>query len=201
MPTSAEGDEEFVVALDKRLATARLVIRPPEASDAARTWAYRRVDSVSEWLTGRSASLEEYTERFFEPKRLSVTTIVELASDATVVGDLMIRVQDAWSQAGVREQAARKEAELGWCLDPDHTGQGYATEAVREVLRYCFEDLGIHRVIAICFTANEPSWRLMERVGMRREAHSVADGLHETKGWMDSYTYAILADEWRDSIP
>ena len=49
----------------------------------------------------------------------------------------------------------------------------------------------------MCFAANEPSWRLMERVGMRREAHNVKDSLHRDHGWQDGYVYALLADEWR----
>ena len=76
-------------------------------------------------------------------------------------------------------------------------GQGLATEAVRALLGICFDQLGLRRVVAACFTENEPSWRLMERVGMRREAHHVADSLHRDHGWSDEYVYALLADEWR----
>jgi RimJ/RimL family protein N-acetyltransferase len=63
-------------------------------------------------------------------------------------------------------------------------------------LRVCFEDLGVHRVVAGCFVDNEASWRLMERIGMRRESHTVRDGLHRSGQWLDGYTYALLADEW-----
>ena len=58
--------------------------------------------------------------------------------------------------------------------------------------------LGLRRVTAGCFAGNEPSWRLMERVGMRREAHAVRDSLHRSRGWLDGLTYALLAEEWRD---
>jgi hypothetical protein len=52
-------------------------------------------------------------------------------------------------------------------------------------------------VKALCYADNEPSWRLMERLGMRREEYAVQDSLHRTKGWLDGMTYAVLADEWR----
>lgn len=65
-----------------------------------------------------------------------------------------------------------------------------------EILRICFTDLGLRRVVAHCFARNEASWRLMERVGMRREAHTVEDSLHAELGWLDGYSYAILAREW-----
>ena len=88
------------------------------------------------------------------------------------------------------------EAELGWVLDPALTGHGYATEAVRELLRHCFEDLGLHRVTANCFLENDASWRLMERIGMRRELHTLRESLHRSGRWLDGLGYAILDDEW-----
>ena len=76
-------------------------------------------------------------------------------------------------------------------LEPDET------EAVRELLRACFEDLGVRRVVAHCFAANTGSWRLMERLHLRRETHTVRDSLHRDGEWLDGYSYALLADEWR----
>ena len=86
-------------------------------------------------------------------------------------------------------------------LDPAHTGHGYATEAVRALLRHCFADLGIRRVTANCFLGNDTSWRLMERVGMRRETHAVRESLHRSGQWLDTVAYALLAEEWRAAAP
>jgi RimJ/RimL family protein N-acetyltransferase len=178
----------------KTLHTERLTLRPATADDVEATWRFRRLESVSEWLTSAPATLDAYRAQFLGPEWLGKTLIIE--HDGEVIGDLMLAVNDAWAQTEIRDQAVRVHAELGWVLDPDHTGSGYATEAVREVIRYCFEELGVRRVNAECFTANESSWRLMERVGMRRETHSVRDGLHRSGEWMDGYVYALLADEW-----
>jgi RimJ/RimL family protein N-acetyltransferase len=87
-------------------------------------------------------------------------------------------------------------AELGWVLHPAFAGHGYATEAVRGLLELCFEDLGVRRVVASCFADNDSSVRLMERVGMRREAHAVRESLHRSGRWLDTLSYAILAEEW-----
>ena len=114
-----------------------------------------------------------------------------------LIGDVMVSIGHAWGPAAMATQAHDVQAELGWALRPEETGHGYATEAVEAVLRICFEDLGLRRVTASCFTTNTASWRLMERLGMRREAHTVADGLHPSGEWRDGYTYALLADEWR----
>jgi len=140
---------------------------------------------------------EAYAEQFLKPDRVATTLVVE--KDGAVIGDLMLEVQDGWAQSEVAEHGKRSQAELGWTMDPAHGGQGYATEAVAELLRISFEDLGLRRVFGLCFSDNEPSWRLMERVGMRREQHNRRDSLHRTLGWLDGYGYALLAEEWRDS--
>jgi RimJ/RimL family protein N-acetyltransferase len=108
----------------------------------------------------------------------------------------MLQIEDAWAQAEVAEQGHGVHADLGWVLHPDHAGHGYATEAVREVLRLCFTELGMRRVTANCFADNTSSWRLMKRVGMRRETYAVAESLHRSGEWLDTMGYALLAAEW-----
>src|SRR5581483_4720820 len=184
--------------LPRRLHTDRLMLRPATVADADPTWRYRRLESVNEWLTGCPADLDGYRELFTEPGRLATTVIVTLGHGAAapIIGDFMLRREDAWAQLDVADQARNTQAELGWVLNPDHTGHGYATEAVRELLRYCFQELGVRRVTANCFLDNDTSWRLMERVGMRRELHAVHESLHRSGRWLDTVGYAILKDEW-----
>src|SRR3954452_4402803 len=185
-------------AMSRPLRTDRLILRPATVDDAAPTWEFRRLASVNEWLTGCPADFDGYQALFADPDRLASTVVVELPTEAgtAVIGDLMLRRDDAWAQLDVADQARGTQAELGWVLDPAHTGRGYATEAVRELLRHCFEDLGVHRVSANCFLANDTSWRLMERVGMRRELHAVRESLHRSGRWLDTVGYAMLQDEW-----
>ncbi|KAE8766168.1 GNAT family N-acetyltransferase [Georgenia thermotolerans] len=178
------------------LRTDRLLIRPATALDAVTTWEYRRLEPVYRWLSRAPRTLADYRAYFEAPATLAKTLVVE--RDGEVIGDLMVAVEDAWAQAEVVDQARGVHAELGWAFHPDHGGRGYATEAVRELLRLCFDDLGLRRVTANCFAANEPSWRLMERVGMRRELYTVRESLHRSEGWLDGTGYALLAEEWRE---
>jgi RimJ/RimL family protein N-acetyltransferase len=175
--------------------TRRLTIRPAVQADVESTWRFRSQPSVGQWMTSRPSSVDEYRSQFEDPDRLAKTLIIE--RDGTVIGDLMLAIEDAWSQSEVKEQARGVQAELGWCLSPEYEGQGYATEAVHELLRICFEDLGLRRVKADCFADNEASWRLMERVHMRRELHTVRESLHRSGHWLDGLGYALLADEWQ----
>ena len=175
--------------------TERLSIRPATTDDVHATWQFRQLDSVTEWITSAPNSLDAYRAKFEEPHRLANTLVIE--KDGVVIGDLMLAVEDAWAQAEIAEQAKRVQAELGWVLDPAYAGHGYATEAVRALLAICFDGLGLRRVTANCFADNVASWRLMERLGMRRELYAVRDSLHRSGKWLDGVGYALLAEEWR----
>ena len=177
------------------LATRRLVIRPVSTSDVEATWEFRRLDDVSRWITAAPTTLEEYRVTFEDPERMAKMLVIEL--EGVVIGDLMLAVEDAWAQTEVVEQAHGVQAELGWCLHPRYGGHGYATEAVEALIRLSFDALGLRRVTAGCFADNEASWRLMERLGMRRETYTVRESLHRSGQWLDGMGYALLADEWR----
>ena len=177
------------------LRTARLTVRAARTEDLATVGAYRRLPEVSEWLPTLPATAEEHVTHIATPERLAKTLVVEL--DGTLIGDLYLSVEDAWAQAEVADRATGVQAEIGWCLDPAYQGKGYAAEAVAELIRTCFEDLGLRRVVATSFADNTASWRLMERLGMRREQYAVADALHRSGAWLDGVTYALLAEEWR----
>lgn len=175
------------------ITTERLSIRRSEESDAAAFQAYRRLPEVAEWLPRLSEDLASVQERFRDEDFRIRTLVIE--RDGQVIGDLYLSISDTWAQAEVQDRAPQ-QAEIGWALGPEHQGQGLAHEAVRALLEVCFAELGLHRVYATCFADNAGSWRLMERLGMRRESHSVKDSLHRDRGWLDGYTYALLADEW-----
>ncbi len=86
-------------------------------------------------------------------------------------------------------------------LHRDHHGQGYATEAARALLGYGFEELDLHRIIATCQPENPASYRVMEKLGMRREGH-FRQCIDRGQGvWWDEYFYALLKDEWVNHNP
>jgi RimJ/RimL family protein N-acetyltransferase len=193
--TPAEQHVQDLGAVRWPVRTQRLELRPVTVADVEATWHYRRLPEVYEWLPRAGQDRDEYVAAMTTPDRMAKTLAILL--DGRVIGDAMLAVEDGWAQVEVADRARGCQAELGYALDPAHSGRGYATEAVAELLRVCFEELGVRRVIAQCFSDNEPSWRLMERLGMRRELHSVKESLHRTRGWVDGYMYALLAEEWR----
>jgi RimJ/RimL family protein N-acetyltransferase len=177
--------------------TERLAIRPVRVEDAEAIWAYRQLPEVSLWTGSFSPEHDAWLKSFFSDERIHDALVVE--HEGRIVGDLMVKLEDGWAQHEVKDQVEKCQAELGWTFDPAVGGRGLATESVHALFGICFDGLGLRRVIALCFADNEPSWRLMERVGMRREQHNVSESLHAERGWRDGYGYALLADEWRAS--
>lgn len=179
--------------------TDRLTIRPCTVEDLPPLYEIRRRPEVSEWLPTLPTDRDAFVERLADPERLTRTLTLELGHGvhAQVVGDLYLSITDPWAQVEVAEQAKGTQAEIGWVVAPEHGGRGLATEAAAELLRICFQELGLRRVVAVCYADNLRSWRIMEKLGMRREAHTVAESLHRSGRWLDGFGYAILAEEWR----
>lgn len=91
--------------------------------------------------------------------------------------------------------------EIGYVFNPNYYGKGYATEACKRILKYGFEELNAHRIIAGANVNNSASWKLLERLSMRREAHMLQNAFFKRTEngdpiWHDSYHYAILSNEW-----
>jgi RimJ/RimL family protein N-acetyltransferase len=173
----------------------RLTIRPMSPDDLPRLYEIRATPGVSHWLTASPSSYDEFVERSGTPDRMARTLVMD--NGRQIVGDLYLAVDSPWSQAEVREDAADTLGEIGWCIDPAFAGQGIATEGAAALLRICFEDLGVRRVVAGAFAANAASVRVMEKIGMRIETRGVRDSLHRELGWLDGVAAAVLAEEWR----
>lgn len=169
----------------ERLTVARLA---PEDADAL--WELKSDPELNRWTTRIYDSREEFRADW----NALATTHLMAHWDGQLAAYLMVKHQDAWSQADVTEQARGQQVELGWVVAPWAQGRGVATELVREGLAIAF-DMGVHRVEAGCFAENTGSWKVMEKVGMRREIHTVRDCMHRDGQWHDGYGYAMLAEE------
>ena len=88
------------------------------------------------------------------------------------------------------------QGEIGFVFNPGSQGRGLATEGAAEILRIGFQGLRLHRLSGRCDARNQASARLMERLGMRKEAHLIQN--ERVKGdWTDELVFAILAAEWQ----
>lgn len=90
------------------------------------------------------------------------------------------------------------QAEIGCTLNKDYQGQGYATEALKGMVRFLFGTLNKHRIIASVDPRNTGSIRLIERLGFRKEAH-FKESYYLRGEWVDDVIYAKLKAEWVDN--
>ena len=114
-----------------------------------------------------------------------------LRESGALVGNLYLSRQqpEAW-----------RTYELGYVFNPEYWGSGFATESAAGLVSACFAG-GAHRVLARCNPLNRASWRLLERLGFRREGHFLRSASFATDGtgepiWHDAYQYACLSEEW-----
>jgi RimJ/RimL family protein N-acetyltransferase len=175
-----------------------LTLRPPTTDDLDQLLAWRNRPEVTRWLLRTTVDPEAFRAAWLasvdDPNDHSV--VAEL--DGVIIGTGSLDVRDGMGQFQ-GDAWRRAEGLLGYLIDPAYAGNGYATEIAGALLDLAFTQLAVHRVTAGCFADNVASWRVMEKLGMRREQHGVRDSWHAELGWIDGYTYGILAEEWRAS--
>ena len=180
------------------LETERLIVRRFEERDVPDILAYSQyeqddrfrkrnvdweltVESVRQWWEPMVAMKPEEAINW-------LSLVIELKAEQRVIGNVGFNA---------KRTGEKLQGMIGWTLGVADEGYGYATEAAEALLDFLFLTAGFHRVYALTSPKNEKSWRLMERLGMRREAHfrqnCFVDGT-----WNDEYAYATLAEEWAE---
>ena len=171
------------------LETARLKLRPYTESDIAELIPLIGTREVAATTLRIAHPYTEKDAREFlvltrEPDKIWLATT--LRADGRQIGGIGLRVDDQ-----------HQHAELGYWLGVPYWGQGYATEASREMLRYGFEVLGLHRIVASHFRHNPASGNVLRKLGMRDEGCQ-REHLRKWDRFVDSESYGILRQEWKD---
>ncbi|RZS39293.1 RimJ/RimL family protein N-acetyltransferase [Herbihabitans rhizosphaerae] len=173
--------------------TARLTLRAFVEEDLKPLFDIQCRPDVTRYLMWEPRSLDEVRESLAEkitnraPSRdgdvLSIAVV--LRETGELLGDLTLFYRS-------QESA---QVEIGFVFHPRFQGKGYATEASRELVRLAFEEFGAHRAFGRADARNTASCRLMERLGLRREAH-LRENEYLKGEWTDEVVYAMLASEW-----
>jgi [ribosomal protein S5]-alanine N-acetyltransferase len=88
-----------------------------------------------------------------------------------------------------------QSAYVGYWIDQKHAGNGYMPEALVVMSRFAFDELHLHRVQIAIIPRNEPSRRVVDKLGIREEG--IAERYLEINGvWEDHVRYAITSEEW-----
>ncbi|MCZ4282539.1 GNAT family N-acetyltransferase [Kiloniella laminariae] len=168
------------------LETDRLRIRRYREDDLELSRAMSQAPELRKWTVSGIYSDREHSEYVAcccaeNPRDF----IIEDRFSTVVVGEMTFHpwyVERTW--------------EIGWLILPDYQGRGYATEAAKALVKNGFINMNLHRIVAKAHPENLGSWRIMEKIGMRREGYfrqciPRADG-----SWWDEVFYSILSDEY-----
>ena len=178
---------------DPILSTARLRLTKLVKADAEAMFISRADPEVCRYQTfepGKTADVQEWVAALelnaFDTPGTRFQFAIRVKETEEMIGDLGAHF--------IAEDP--RQVEIGFTLAPRHQGKGYATEAVTALLDHLFGELGKHRVFASVDPRNTACLALLERLGLRREAH-----FHRSlwfKGeWVDDVVYAILRSEWQ----
>ena len=174
-----------------QLATERLTLRKMLVDDSADMYEYASRQDVTRYLTWYPHPDRDYTREYLQylGGRYAMGMFYDWAviytPDQKMVGTCGFTAFNCSADS----------AEVGYVLNPEYWGQGIATEALNRVIRFGFEELGLHRIEAKFIRENERSRRVMEKVGMTFEGISREAMLIKGK-YLDIGVCAILRHEW-----
>jgi RimJ/RimL family protein N-acetyltransferase len=189
-PLSSEKSD-FLTALN----TPRLTIRRFRPEDAGDLYDYLSDPQVYRFEPGDPIDRAQARQRAVEMATSPDFWAVELRDAGKVIGQLYFKQI---------EPAEHLTCELGFILNPVYHRQGYGTEAAGALVQRALAAGGVHRIVAHCNPENTASWKLLEKIGLRREGmlrqnvffrrNAAGDPL-----WTDTYVYARLAGEQETS--
>lgn len=172
-----------------KMETERLIIRRFSSEDWRDLYEYLSQEDVVKFEPYEVFTEEASKQEAVRRSKSEDFWAVCLKDTGKLIGNIYLAKQDfgTW--------------ELGYVFNANYHGNGYATEAAKALVDDIFKSKNARRLIAMCSPLNSPSWKLLERLGMRREGHLLkniyfkkdADG---NPIWLDTYEYAILAPEW-----
>jgi RimJ/RimL family protein N-acetyltransferase len=174
--------------------TTRLTLRPLTPADFDDVHAYYSRPEVARYLYWEACDPEQTREML---DRNIQRVGIENDGDGLVLGVVWREVGRVVGHVSLMlARRKHRQGEIGFILNPDYQGRGLATEAAVVMLDLGFDGLGLHRIEGHCDARNVPSARVMERLGMRREAHLRENEIFKGE-WGDELYFAILEDEWR----
>lgn len=175
--------------------TNRLHIRPVKTEDKNPMFRYRSDPGTNKFLSLVPESEEDVAD--FIRKTSSIINvpgtwfqfvIIEKTSEL-LIGDIGIHFLESPPE--------NNHVEIGYTLDRQFRGKGYATEALTAIIDFLFTGLHKNRITASIDPANAASVRLIERLGFQKKAHHIKSLFFHGE-WVDDVIYGISSDEWNE---
>jgi RimJ/RimL family protein N-acetyltransferase len=177
--------------------TERLLLRPFRMSDvddwleitADQDWARYQINILPVPLSRKQA--EELTAMFSDTaawEKIGLLQIFAIVLDDKVIGEIALNRRE--------DDRPNERVEIGYSLIRRHWNQGLMTEAARAVMDWAFQNYSFNRLYALCDPRNTGSWRVMEKLGMKREG-LLRSHLKWNGEFRDQLFYGISRAEWK----
>lgn len=186
---------ELDVSAKLEINTPRLLLRPVEGTDAEALWPFvsdPNLPRLMDWDPHRHIS---ETKSFLTAMKEARERGSDIAW-AIVHGQQRVGMIGLHGITRVLRSWRVERAELGYWIGPPHQGQGFVTEAAREVLRFGFEELGLHKIVVNSVDENAASRRVIEKLGFRLVGER-RDDVFRAERWWNMLTYELLRADWR----
>ena len=182
--------EENKLAIPTIVGT-NILLRPCKADDYDAIKVYRQDEQSCRFIRPPESDerIKEIVEHHCSPWELSEGRwnglVISFVDQDKAIGEISYKI----------EELEHARAEIGYRVSPECAGKGVCTEACRLLINYLFTNLKLHKVVAKCDPENHASYRVMEKLGMQKEAHFKR---HFKIGerWTDQIDYGILASDW-----
>lgn len=176
--------------------TERLTLRPFERGDIDALSSYHALPSVQRYVVKPCRDARDVADALgimrgqvsLQRPGDTITLAMVARGDQQLLGQVSLNWSDATAGQG----------EVRFIINPTFSGQGYVEEALGAMFNLAFEHFRIHRVFARCDGRNHHSIKLMQKLGMRLEAHYREHALFQGD-WDDELHFAILDREWQRS--
>lgn len=140
---------------------------------------FKKIEEANEFIN-------YFKQKFYEKRGFRWG--VEIKDSRRLVGTVGL---DAW----VPKQ---RRAEIGYEIHPEFWNKGFATEAVSKIISFGFDSLELIRIGAIVFLENEPSNKLLQKVGFQKEG-ILRDYIYQDGVSNDTYVYSIIKKDYKQS--
>ena len=174
--------------------TKRLLLRELTPDDWPVIFAYQNEPLYLRyypWTERPEADVRAFLKMLIDYQSEQPRRKCQLAITLPETGDLI-------GNCGIRRKPdSEREADIGYELAPAHWGRGYATEAVRALVKLGFREWRLHRISAWCVADNVGSARVLEKAGLRLEGRLCENQYYKDR-WWDTLLYGLLVDEWRE---
>ena len=177
--------------------TERLILRPFERGDLDIVLELYSDEEIMKYMPFPVADHEmarQLLERFAAGWKVTPQINYEMAVVCKETNEKIGRAE-------ITRNYSEESAMIGWMLVKNAWGKGFASEIADAQIEYCFKELKVHRVYALCHPDNTASWKVMEKCGMHKEAHYIqkcrynkADGVR----WEDELEYAVVRTDVSD---